>query len=190
MQPKIQIISNRDEQRLCVLRAELKDQGITDYEFSDAVFKANPIDGIAEAHFNAIEKGLSYSEYAVVFEDDIKFTSPRSYSHWVKCMEELPSDWDVYLIGYYYHHRMERYSENLNKLRDFSALHGYMINKKCLPFLKDRHQGKHIDRWMGHCGLNIYTVNPVCAIQQENVSLRLGRKVKYDRLIKKLTLLK
>ena len=170
---------------------QLNSQNITEWDYSPAVYDNNPINGVAMAHKLAIENSFENNGYGFIAEDDIRFTSSRSMSYYLEMYNSLPSDWDIYLMGYYNFKAIPvNTPSGLIRLRYFTGMHGYMVSDKMRIKLRETKTKGHID--VGMTGNVIYAVHPVVALQDLTMpSIRMGKVLtKYDRLESKLKTLK
>jgi GR25 family glycosyltransferase involved in LPS biosynthesis len=182
---KIVIHLKEDHKRLRILTSELKS---LDYEIFDAI-KLNPGNlGISESFKQVIRNNIN-EKRILVFEDDVKFTSPKSIEQFYNCASQLPPDWDILLGGSYFYLEAGR-TGDLIKVSDFSSLHCALIRNTAYEhFLSHNHNEiKDIDRHLGRLSkqgkLNVYLCNPMVAIQYNGFSHNRGQTVNYDNLLK------
>lgn len=137
------------------LLEQLTSQGITDYTFEDPVYlppvkgKPQPTLSVAEAHKNVIRKYYD-KEKILIFEDDIVFTSKRSWEMFWKWAEELPHFWGVYAGGCYSFRTKREFSDNLETIKAWGGAHWYLIHKKAYDKVLECPENKHIDKWIGN----------------------------------------
>lgn len=183
------IIHNPRSIRHNHLIAQLESQGITEYDFSDPVYGPDAKLAVAQAHVNAAKQSLERHGYCFVMENDIVFTHKDSTNYFLSKFKELPDDWDVYLMGYYYSNRDAKKVGTFKSLRSFTAFHGYILNPRIIDRMMP-HKGSqvtNIDVYLSHIGARIYAIDPVVAIQNHDfVSERLGGVKKYQSTIAKL----
>jgi hypothetical protein len=135
---------------------QLTSQGIENYTFEPAVFKENSTAAVREAHQNIVIKNYDKEEITI-FEDDIIFTSPKSWELYWEWYKELPDDWSIYLGGLYSFKRKVSISGNLYRIDGgMSGLHWYTIRKKFYDKFLECQEKFHIDRWVGHTGTPKY----------------------------------
>jgi hypothetical protein len=170
---------------------QMHTQGVTDWDYSAAVYLNDPIEGIREAHLLAIENSFNNNGYGFIAEDDICFTSPNSMKYYLDNFKNLPKDWDLYLMGYYnFKAYPMKVAEGIIRLQYFTGMHGYMVSNKMREKLKQIKIKGHIDVCMA--GNVIYSVHPVVAMQDLSLpSIRLGRVLtNYGRIENKVPKLK
>lgn len=169
-------------------KEELKAFGV-DYNIIEGVKHEKGNIGVSLAFKKVIE--LNYDqEQTLIFEDDVKFTSVNSRSHWDKCVSELPEEWDILIGGSYQYDAISK-KGNLIKLGDFSALHCVLINKKAYDsfLIHDPVNGiPHIDRHLGKMAqlglINVYLCDPMIALQHPGYSHTRNMNVDYEYKLK------
>lgn len=174
-----------------------------DYEIFNAIRKTQGCWGTSES-FKSIIKKCKKEGYkqVLIFEDDVKFCSPKSKEKFQKAIDDLPKDWDILLGGVYSLGNKNELkkgvvTDNLVKVTDFSSLHCTLINHTAYDyFLKhDYNKGmKHIDRFLGReskkGNISVYLTYPMVAIQHEGYSDNVKGNVNYKNLLKNFELLK
>jgi GR25 family glycosyltransferase involved in LPS biosynthesis len=108
------------------------------------------------SHVNIWKKGLydkdDKNDMILIFEDD---TYP---SYDLTTLDEylkyVPSDWDIVFLGGEYNNT-EPINEYVSKLIKFYRTHGYIIRKKCIPYLLNNAFPieKQIDSWLSDISL-------------------------------------
>ena len=176
------------------LLEQLTTQKIKEYSFeSPVIIPKNGTLGVSKAHRNIVKKYYD-SEEITIFEDDIVFTSKKSWKKYWKWKEELPEDWDVYLGGYYTFTKRLDVTENLDRIGGFfTGLHWYTIRKPFYDrFLEHsaKSSEKNIDRYIGYTGAKVYAPKLLPSRQMElefeeearsiRASLDKGRDVKVN----------
>jgi glycosyl transferase family 25 len=112
----------------------------------------------------------SEKTYALIFEDDVEIDiniDSIAISHLEK---NVPKDWDIILLGYFYHDKMHRFEkhEKYNKMYNWWGLHGYLINKRSAKKLLDLLKPPLVDQIDGVMSvfaskkeLNVYGIKPL-----------------------------
>lgn len=161
--------------RIPILLNELQQQGITEFNIVEGIHdKHSVVRSINLSHkkivLQALEDGLPE---VCIFEDDIKFTAPGAFSHF---LTQKPTDFDLYLGGIY----LGDIAPD-NTTKDFTALHCYIISERFYDTFLSLPEDKHIDTCLK--GLGKYVVcNPMIAIQHPGYSANTGKEETYDNL--------
>ena len=79
--------------------------------------------GCLQSHVNILR---NVKEPTFIFEDD--FLLINNFSLVEKSINQLPPDWDLLYLGAILHKKLERYSDNLFKLRKGWAAHAILYN--------------------------------------------------------------
>lgn len=198
--PRIIHNQNNVARHLNLLK-QLTNQNITDYTFEDPVYLKKPNGvpdstlGVAEAHKNVIRKYYN-EEKILIFEDDIVFTSPRSWKVFWELAEELPHFWTIYAGGCYSFNQKREFSENLDVIKGWGGAHWYLINKRAYDKVLECPENKHIDKWIGNVQ-TIYAPKYLLSRQMERAfegesakSERRGSVVNYPQIRKRHKYLK
>jgi len=156
------IHNQKNTSRHLNLLQQLTSQNIETYTYEDPIylpFKKRKGDSsresVAEAHKNVVKKYYN-RETITIFEDDIVFTSPKSWEMYWKWSEELPDNWAVYSGGCYAFKQKKHHSDNLDIIsQGFGGLHWYTIRKAYYDKFLECPSEKHIDKWVGETALVI-----------------------------------
>lgn len=138
------------------LQKEIETQGL-DYQLWEAeIVPKKPYAGVMRSHKKIVrwakEQGLSE---VCIMEDDIKFACPGAWEYY---LANKPSDFDLYLGGIYSGRIIN------GVVKDFSALHLYIIKENFYDRFLDAAENNHLDR--GIAGWGVYKVCfPFAAIQ-------------------------
>ena len=81
-------------------------------------------DGCAQTHLKLLGEQTEFP--FIILEDDCKMIEPWSLVE--KAIKQLPSDWDALWLGATLDAPLERYSENLFKLRKAYCTHAIIYN--------------------------------------------------------------
>lgn len=161
-------------ERLATLKEELFEQGITEYILWPAIMMQPPRTGISRAHKQIVAWAkLTNQEEVFILEDDVKFTSPNSYEHF---LDLQPEDFDLYLGGIYRGQIKNGLTEN------FSALHCYIIHSRFYDTFLSADESEDIDNWCAGKG-KFVVCNPMIAIQHIGWSDNNQCMADYDDLL-------
>lgn len=169
------IVGNRSE-RVPLLMEQLEQNGITNYELWDGIYKYDS----AKENINAAHKQIVYyakiAEFSevVIAEDDLVFTHPDSWKHFTA---NDPADYDVYLGGCY-----SPVFNTDNTLKSFCGLHLYSVHERFYDTFLSLPKHEHIDRSMEGFGRFILA-DPMVAIQRNGFSSNTGKDENYDQLL-------
>lgn len=94
------------------------------------------------------------NDMILIFEDDTLPTFTIDHLH--DYLQNIPADWDILLLGGIYHEKQDINNDIVEKINRFYCTHGYLIRKKCLPFLLDNAIPieKQIDSWLSDLALD------------------------------------
>jgi hypothetical protein len=122
---KINIIhlKSRDEDRSPLLKQELLNQNITDYQLWDGITGGTPRENISSAHKQIVRQAKEQGLREVcIAEDDFHFPAKDGYDYFLK---QQPYDFDIYLSGIY--KAIETRTPNSYV---FNGLHFYIIHSR------------------------------------------------------------
>ena len=163
------------------------------------------------SHMSIYEKFLQTNkQYCFILEDDAEFITSNLKEGIMKNMKNLPSDWDILLLGYEVNGGPNGYNEvregnkdtklknGLINLKYFTGTHAYILTRKCVEKLIENLQMMDwiIDwniAYLAQRGiLNIYGAYPplVCQpavhmIQINDINYKYNCQVKFDTLTNK-----
>lgn len=137
------------------------------------------------SHLNTYEKVVQSSkDYAIIFEDDVKFNTMNILQEVQENLTTIPSDWDILLLGCvcYVCHKYDNYYD----ASKFILLHGYIIKKtsaaKIIKLLKDNPIEKQIDSVYSDLilqgDLKVYCLKKQLAIQNNNYKTNIQMPIK------------
>lgn len=183
----------RAEERRALLVAELDRQGGIDYEFvfgeDHLTTGISPSTAVSRGHKSIVRANMD-KPYITIMEDDVVFTSPASWKHYVDHFKYLPENWDMYLGGIYKPKYIDKTDHpNILWSPRYSGFHLYTIRQKFYDKFLSADETKDIDTQMFYLGAASYFVNPVPTIQRGVFSMRRNTKVDYSLLNSKIDLL-
>jgi len=156
-----------------ILKKEI-DQEELDYQLWEAEkVPKKPHVGIMRSHKKIVrwarEKGLPE---VLIMEDDIKFCDKGAFKYY---LDKKPAVFDLYLGGVYSGEVRD------GIVKDFSAMHLYIIHEMFYNRFLEAPENNHIDRGMANQGLFV-VCEPFAAIQHEGYSdnARCFRQNKID----------
>lgn len=177
------IIHNYDRaDRFKTLIYELKTQKISDYMMWNSIHdEKSPQRGINRAHKKIVKWAKQENlDEVLIFEDDIKFCGKQAFEYFIY---NKPIDFDIYLGGIYFGK-----IEEDNSVKQFGALHCYIVNKRFYDTFLNVSDDEHLDGALA--GLGKYIVcNPFAAVQYNGYSDNNKRYYNYDVLLENRKLL-
>jgi len=84
--------------------------------------------GCLQSHLQIYRRNIDH-RHLLVFEDDI-LPTPHLAHQLVRCLEELPADYDILFLGYQLPNAPTRYSRHLLKPRLVWRTHAYMVSRR------------------------------------------------------------
>lgn len=145
-----------------------------------AVIRANPSEGIAEAHCSIIRQAKEEElDSVIIAEDDCQFFSPFALRHFI---DNEPEDFDVYLGGLYA--GSEKVTPENRVVKFFCGLHLYMVHSRFYDqFLGSDYHLDSIDNALARLAINgkakIIACYPFAAVQRELISNNTGQFFKH-----------
>lgn len=185
------IIHNKDNKhREQHLIKQMQFAGVGTFKYYPAIFLDCPKTSVMEAHKQIIRDNYDQPE-TLIFEDDIVFTKPDSFSRFLDLYKSLPEDADVFLGSYYVLHKKVDVNEDLDLIRwAFNGLHHYIIKKKFYDTFLGFSSGQHVDRALGNTGAMIYApkflLSRQMGVMEGGYSERLKKQNNYSNLESKL----
>lgn len=156
------------------------------HELWPAVFAADFKTGCAEAHKGIVRHLLATgAPYGIIGEDDLAFTAPGAWRHFLDGLAQLPEDWDIYLGGIHWHRILHGALPGrplLRTVQGFTGMHLYAVSAKCYTRLLAAPAGLHLDMWLGQQDIHAYLCWPLAAIQAPGYSANQKRDVDYSHL--------
>lgn len=169
--------------RLEILKKELEIQNITDYRIWKGIINPqSACKGISQAHKQIIQfaKHENLSEILIA-EDDIQFTSPSSFTFYLK---NKPANYDIYLGGIIW----GKLNED-NSVDDFSGTTLYLVKQKFYDTLLSLPEDKDYDRALAMKG-RFFVCNPMVVIQHNGFSDNQKRYIDFGPYIRRTKLYK
>jgi len=164
---------DKRKDKLETVTKELNRVGIFNWERFNAIETPEPRDGCRMSHLSVLNMAPRKGTF-LIMEDDVKFIQPLSTLR--KSMSQLPDDWDMLYAGATLTQDLDRYSENLFKLKGAWTTHFLLFNN----------QNGIVDYILNHLGdafkidvfyadviqeeFNCYITYPMCVSQQEGYS--------------------
>ena len=138
--------------------------------------------GISRSHKKVVRWAKNTGkEMVCIAEDDCLFTSPNGWKYFI---ENLPSDFDLYLGGLSTGELTEE-----STVRDFSGLHLYVVHSRFYDTFLSVPEHKDIDRALA--GLGRFVVcSPMVAIQRNDYSDHQKKYQDYSKYWEKYEFLK
>lgn len=163
--------------RKCALLKELEEQGITDYSLIDGFYEPyNTKLAIHKGHRRIVELAKAQRlPHCVIGEDDLKFTSPKSYEYFIS---QIPASYDLFFALIY-----SGTIENNRVMNGFSGgMTLYSIHSRYYEEFLNLPLDTHVDR---ECGLNcynheFYVVPEYCVTQRGGYSMNLRQSMTYE----------
>lgn len=147
-----------------------------------------PQQGCNLSHKKAIKKAIELGlKNVLIFEDDFQFITEKSIDYFKEAFENLPSDFDVALFGYYYLTEKIKVNEYWNSVSDFCALHCFLVKNLGYEKILMLPDTTHIDRLMGQkkYGIKKIATNFLCTKQTNNFSDISNKITSYDNVLQK-----
>lgn len=147
------------------------EQGI-EFQFVNGVTGHGPHINISRAHKACIREAQANREpFALVMEDDCWFPSADGYRWWLSRMPMEP--FDLYLAGIY-----SGDPAPSGRIKEFCALHCYLVAERFYPALLAATESKHLDHALAGLG-NYHVCLPYAAIQREGFSDNSKKETAY-----------
>jgi len=127
-------------------------------------------EGCAKSHLAVMELTKDY-EYVLILEDDCHFL--QDWTIYYKAIDQLPYNWDALYLGSILHAPLERYSENLFRLKQGWSTHGILYRRGLMDkILSDGYntikKDKNLDTYMARRiqpHYNCFIIYPLFATQ-------------------------
>ena len=185
----------RAKERIEKLEEEFKTQGIKNFEivygFDYLENKGmKPHVAVSNGHKQIVRDNYELP-YITVFEDDVKFTSKKSWEYYVQNFKYLPEWWDVYLGGVYRPRHLSKIEglETIMNCNNYCGLHFYTIRKQFYDKFLTTPDKAHIDKWIYRLGAASFICDPIPSIQRGVYSYHKNLAVDYSGMDKDLNLL-
>lgn len=174
-------LENRKD-RLSILIKEIENQHFRiRYKLWPGIKDTQPKTGISLAHKQIVNfaKSKNLPEVAIA-EDDLKFTSKRSYQHFI---ETIPKDFDLYLGGITY----GKIAPD-NTVNRFAGLTLYIVQERFYETFLNLPEDKHLDQAMDHKGTYI-VCNPMVVKQYDGFSDNHNKIMEYEYYLRQYNFL-
>lgn len=174
------IIHNPDHwRRFNVLAKELETQGITEYKLCPAIMEDIAFHGISKAFKAIVQQAKEDNlESIVIFEDDIKFTAPGAYDHWIK---NTPEDCDIWFGGIF----LGEIAEDKTTLLQFTAMHCIRVHSRFYDKFLSADPLKHIDVALNEIGGVFKVIYPMVAQQHDGFSYNARHECRFAPLLER-----
>lgn len=146
--------------------------GITTYQ--------QPYRNISLAHKQIVKKAHEEKwPYAIIAEDDIKFSSPGAWKYY---LSQMPSDFDLY-CGLMYHGVTDENNRIIKGMSGTNTL--YTIHQRFYEFFLMIDELRHLDRELGKFAtLNKYILcKPMVCYQMGGISDNFKREMSYENYL-------
>ena len=108
-----------------------------------------PWKGISRSHKQIVQFAKNRGEeFCIIAEDDVKFTSKKS---WQTFLKKMPREFDLYLGGI---SGGEVIDEKTGQVLNFSGMFLYIIHQRFYDCFLSADEDKNIDRWLSGKGLD------------------------------------
>lgn len=160
------------QDRWGVLLNEIREQGL-DYQIWEADKSTKkPHANIHRSHKNIVKWARDNGLPEVcILEDDIKFCDKGAFEYF---LSKKPEDFDLYLGGVYSGEVRD------GIVKDFSALHLYIINERFYNVFLQAPENNHLDRCMAYKG-KFVVCEPFAAIQHGGYSDN-SRSIRHNKI--------
>lgn len=166
------VINRKDRpQRLRDTIEELRKIGLNAKRFDAIIDDKHGWKGCRDSHLAVMELCRN-EKYFMVLEDDVHFLHEPSEII-IKCMEQIPPDWDMLYLGCSPQRPQERYSDNLFRVNSAWCLHAVIWNNRFNGAMKYMLQHKEdiakIDVYLSaviHPKFNCFVTYPLVATQR------------------------
>jgi GR25 family glycosyltransferase involved in LPS biosynthesis len=137
-------------------------------------------DGCRLAHLNVLR---NVKAPFFLTEDDVLFKG--TLADLERCIEQLPPDWDLLYLGATLNEPLERYSDNLFRIKGAYTTHAIIYNSQRVVdyILKHNGGGRKIDVFYANDvqhRFNCYLCDPLIATQRAGISDIVNGYVSYE----------
>jgi glycosyl transferase family 25 len=135
--------------------------------------------GCTQAHLRALKH---LKPPFLLAEDDIKFIG--SIEQLQTAIDQLPPDWDMLYLGATLQNKLERYSDNLFRVKDAYTTHAIIYNsQRVIDFIVSEHNTRKVDVFLADVvqhKFNCFLCSPMIATQRAGFSDILGYETDYS----------
>lgn len=176
MELSINIIHKSEQvERMNVLKKELEEQGIGNYNLWEGVYHPESVvTGINKAHKQIVEWAKENDLWEVIImEDDVKFCGKGAFDYYLK---NKPDDFDIYLGGIFL-----GVMNDENIVGRFTGMTCYCVLKRFYEKFLAVDEKEHIDIALSHLGKYV-VCNPFIVTQHNGVSSNTTRYENYEAI--------
>jgi hypothetical protein len=156
-----------------------------EFEIFDAIVNQNPRKGISDSFKKIITD--NYNEECIhIFEDDVKFTAPKSRIIFEQSFVQIPEDWQLFLGGSYTYENPIDFGDYM-KVDNFRSLHSVIIRKSAYDLFLSHNPTEiyqNIDSWVAKQKPIVYLCNPQAMVQHDGYSYNARKQTDYSRFLK------
>ena len=138
--------------------------------------------GCTQAHLNALKH---LKPPFLLCEDDIKFVG--TLKDLQNAIAQLPPDWDMLYLGATLQNKLERYSDNLFRLKDAYTTHAIVYNsQRVIDYIVANHNTRKVDVFFADTvqhEFNCYVASPIIATQRAGFSDIVGYHTDYAGIV-------
>lgn len=172
------IYDDRRFERLDLLKGEMLNQGIVDYELIPCIPRPKVVESINESHRAIVQmakdKGLTR---VIIGEDDLQFSCVGA---WEWFLFNEPPLYDIYAGGNYMAFERPK-NKGAFRVSDIVGFHLYMVHSRYYDTFLSTNPTQHIDT--AQKSPLMYVCYPFPALQREGYSANNGAKVNYNTIL-------
>jgi GR25 family glycosyltransferase involved in LPS biosynthesis len=148
----------------------------------NAIAMSPGFDGCRKSHLKVLQQA---KPPFMLLEDDVLFTGDLKQLE--QCMSDLPPDWDMLYLGANLQAPIEKYSDNLYRLKDAYTTHAIIYNsQRVIDYIIEHDAGgRKIDVFYANDvqhKFNVYATRPMLATQRAGFSDIMGCYTEYEAL--------
>ena len=181
----IQVIhDSRAPDRLPLLKRELAVQGIAEYRLAPGVEHENPSVAVRLAHQGCFEWARDQGHERVwIAEDDITFTAPGAWAHFVELVEKIGG----FVVGGTYggQHTIIQKHDGWADIKQLCGLHLYSCPTSLLEIVAKAEQW-HLDIWFARNVPDIKMAWPIVAHERPGYSVKDKKYTDHNKLLEGL----
>lgn len=149
--------------------------------------EVNPAWSNFQSHRNMVKDAVALDcDRVAIFEDDVVLREGFTDKA-VACIDALPLDWHLLLLGCKLHEPPETFSDTLYRVNNHTMMHAYVLSRAGMQvFLEHAARLDAIghchswDAWMGAQVMNRFLTRPILAIQSDGHSDITDRWTRFD----------
>lgn len=180
------ICGNRTKENINGFLLELSKNGINRVIIQNGYYEdEDSRTNIACAHKKCVIHAMDNDwPYAIIMEDDVLFTHPKSYEYFLDSMKYLPKDWDIYTSAFYSTMTFDEDYMNIYRIKGFAGLQCYAVNKRFFQTFLTCPPKQNIDQWSSKPGMGAcFVCHPFAAIQKPGFSENVNEYKDYSSLL-------